>query len=85
MAFLDEVFKANSAILNALLTLLNERAFDQGADRIDVPLATLVPMFRGQTLSGPKLDRSRIEEVGVSLADGNPGAFALEIDWIKAE
>ena len=50
-----------------------------------MPLATLVPMFRGQTLSGPKLDRSRIEEVGVSLADGNPGAFALEIDWIKAE
>ena len=42
VAFLDEVFKANSAILNALLTLLNERAFDQGADRIDVPLATLV-------------------------------------------
>ena len=52
---------------------------------VRVPLATLVPMFRGQTLSGPKLDRSRIEEVGVSLADGNPGAFALEIDWIKAE
>ncbi len=42
VAFLDEVFKANSAILNALLTLLNERAFDQGAERIDVPLATLV-------------------------------------------
>jgi MoxR-like ATPase len=42
VAFLDEVFKANSAILNALLTLLNERAFDQGAERIPVPLATLV-------------------------------------------
>jgi MoxR-like ATPase len=42
VAFLDEVFKANSAILNALLTLLNERAFDQGAERIAVPLATLV-------------------------------------------
>jgi hypothetical protein len=46
VAFLDEVFKANSAILNALLTLLNERAFDQGADRIDVPLATLVAARR---------------------------------------
>ncbi len=42
VAFLDEVFKANSAILNALLTLLNERAFDQGAQRIASPLATLV-------------------------------------------
>lgn len=52
---------------------------------VRVPLAALVPQFRGQTLSGPPLDRTRIEEIGVSLADGNPGAFALEIDWIKAE
>lgn len=42
VAFLDEVFKANSAILNALLGLLNERRFDKGADRIDVPLVSLV-------------------------------------------
>jgi MoxR-like ATPase len=42
IAFLDEVFKANSAILNALLTLLHEREFDQGAQRIAVPLVSLV-------------------------------------------
>ncbi len=42
VAFLDEVFKANSAILNALLTLLNEREFDNGAGRIAVPLITVV-------------------------------------------
>lgn len=42
VAFLDEVFKANSAILNALLAILNERVFDQGAKRIPVPLACLV-------------------------------------------
>lgn len=38
VAFLDEVFKANSAILNSLLTALNERAFDQGPARISIPL-----------------------------------------------
>ena len=42
VAFLDEVFKANSAILNALLTVLNERQFDQGAQRVAVPLVSLV-------------------------------------------
>ena len=52
---------------------------------VTVPLATLVPQFRGQQLSGPTLNRTRIEEIGLSLSDGNPGAFALEVDWIKAE
>ena len=42
IAFLDEVFKANSAILNALLTLLNEREFDNGLTRIRVPLVCVV-------------------------------------------
>jgi len=42
VAFLDEVFKANSAILNALLTLLNEREFDNGAGRERTPLVCVV-------------------------------------------
>jgi MoxR-like ATPase len=41
IAFLDEVFKASSSILNALLTLLNERRFDNGRERIAAPLVTL--------------------------------------------
>lgn len=39
---MDEIFKANSAILNALLTLLNERLFDNGNERLPVPLLCLV-------------------------------------------
>eukprot|EP00892_Ulva_mutabilis_P012353 jgi/Ulvmu1/9490/UM052_0060.1 len=42
IAFIDEVFKANSAILNTLLTILNERLFDNGKDRSEVPLLCLV-------------------------------------------
>jgi MoxR-like ATPase len=42
IAFLDEVFKANSAILNALLTLLNEREFDNGCGRVATPLISVV-------------------------------------------
>ncbi|MFO0680527.1 MAG: AAA family ATPase [Sandaracinus sp.] len=42
VAFIDEVFKANSAILNALLTVLNERLFDNGASRERIPLVSLV-------------------------------------------
>ena len=42
IGFLDEVFKANSAILNALLTLLNEREFDNGAGRRRAPLICVV-------------------------------------------
>lgn len=41
-AFLDEVFKANSAVLNALLTGLNERQFDNGTSRVDMPLQVCV-------------------------------------------
>lgn len=42
IAFIDEVFKANSAILNALLTLLNEREFDNGAGRQRCPLISAI-------------------------------------------
>ena len=42
IAFLDEVFKANSAILNTLLTLLNEREFDNGSARLATPLVSVI-------------------------------------------
>ncbi|MEL9929499.1 MAG: AAA family ATPase [Sulfolobales archaeon] len=41
IAFLDEIFKANSAILNSILTILNERIFYDGYTEIRVPLWSL--------------------------------------------
>ena len=41
VAFLDEVFKASSSILNAILTLVNERLFHNGREIQPVPLITL--------------------------------------------
>jgi MoxR-like ATPase len=41
IAFLDEVFKASSSILNAILTIINERLFHNGRQVTHVPLLTL--------------------------------------------
>ncbi|MBK7582803.1 MAG: AAA family ATPase [Myxococcales bacterium] len=38
IVFLDEVFKANSAILNSLLSLLNERRYTSGGQVLECPL-----------------------------------------------
>jgi MoxR-like ATPase len=38
VVFLDEVFKSNSAILNALLSLLNERRYTSGGQILECPL-----------------------------------------------
>ncbi|WP_324026452.1 AAA family ATPase [Aeromonas caviae] len=42
VAFLDEIFKASSSILNALLTILNERIYHNGASVQKVPLRSLI-------------------------------------------
>lgn len=42
IAFLDEVFKASSSILNALLTILNERKYHNGNQVHDIPLQSLI-------------------------------------------
>jgi MoxR-like ATPase len=41
VVFLDELFNANSAILNNLLTVLNERVYRRGAETHRLPLVSL--------------------------------------------
>ena len=41
IAFMDEIFKANSAILNSLLGVLNSRRFSHGNTTISVPLISM--------------------------------------------
>ncbi|GAB4271572.1 MAG: hypothetical protein Kow0029_09410 [Candidatus Rifleibacteriota bacterium] len=41
IAFLDEIFKANSAILNVLLTVINERKYYQEGKPFPVPLVCM--------------------------------------------
>ena len=50
----DEVFKSNSAILNTLLTLLNERLFDDGATRGAVPSPRPNPKPKPQPQAQPQ-------------------------------
>lgn len=54
IAFIDEIFKANSAILNALLTLLNERKFDNGSRRVDTNLISVIAASN-ELPAGPEL------------------------------
>jgi MoxR-like ATPase len=40
-AFVDEIFKSSSAILNSLLTLINERVFHNDGAAVQCPLVTM--------------------------------------------
>lgn len=42
LVFLDEIFKANSSILNSLLTIMNEKIYMNGKERINVPLNSII-------------------------------------------
>jgi MoxR-like ATPase len=53
VGFLDEIFKANSAVLNSLLTVLNERKFDNDG-RHSIPLETMVSASN-ELPEGPEL------------------------------
>jgi len=52
---------------------------------VKVPFDTFKPGWRGRKLEGPPLDLSKVEEMGLVLADGKEGAFEIKVDWIGVE
>jgi MoxR-like ATPase len=97
IAFLDEVFKANSSILNALLGVINERVYHEAGQVIPVPLLSLfgasneTPEDNGL---GALYDRFLLRVVVPPLADDTslralfdlqpaPATAALTLDEIK--
>lgn len=52
---------------------------------VRVPLAELQPTARGRALDGPPFDPTRVREIGLLIADGREGPFALDVDWVGLE
>jgi MoxR-like ATPase len=42
VAFIDEIFKANSGVLNAMLNVMNERVYRDAGKVIQIPLRTMI-------------------------------------------
>lgn len=83
LVFLDEVFQGSSAILNTLLTLLNERRYHNGAHAEQAPLITLlgatndIPDDPGLTAFSDRfLIRLQVEPVG-----GTDLERLLQVGW----
>ncbi len=52
---------------------------------IQIPFGEFLPTFRGRILSeAESLDTADIAQVGLLLADKQPGDFSLEIDFVRA-
>ena len=74
IAFLDEVWKASPAILNTLLTIVNERKFHNGSKVMNVPLKALFAASNELPAKGKGLE---------ALYDRF--IFRLPVDFIKNE
>lgn len=77
VAFLDEIFKSSSAILNTLLKLLNEGTYTNGKDVVKCPLTMTVaasnewPVGEGQQELGALFDRFLIRRTVRPVSPAN--------------
>ena len=77
---------SNAEFRRSRISYQAEFSTQNGAwNEVVVPFARFLPTYRGESLPGPPLDLARIEEFGLMLADGQPGAFALDLAWIRGE
>jgi len=52
---------------------------------VTLPFESFVPSYRGRILSGPELDLKSVQQIAFLLADGNPGDFGLQVEWIALQ
>ena len=52
-------------------------------EQVKIPFASFKGGFRGRQLPDTTLNPAMIQQIGIILADKNPGPFQLEIDWIR--
>ena len=52
---------------------------------LHLPFSVFEPFYRGVVVpNAPALNRSDIRQIGLMIADKQPGYFRLEIEWVKA-
>lgn len=51
---------------------------------VRVPFSKFVGGFRGRMLRKEVLEPGKIRRLGILLGDKKPGAFKLEVDWVRA-
>ena len=53
---------------------------------VRLPLSGFLPTFRGRSVPGaPPLDPARVRQIGLMIADGQAGTFALALRSIRVE
>lgn len=57
---------------------------DDGFQIVELPHAALQPSIFGRAVDTAAFDPAQAREIGVIIADGVDGDFALDIDWIDA-
>lgn len=50
---------------------------------VEFPMNKFIATWRGRNYPNQRLDAGQVAGMGFLLGDKNPGAFKLEIDWIK--